>query len=188
MRWAAIVLALLLAGNAFAHGGEDHGDGAAATPAAAVEAGPRATATSEDFELVALTQGDKLLIYLDRFATNEPVAGATIEIESGAFKAVAAAVAPGVYSVAGDAFETPGRHALTVTIETDAKSGAVSDLLSATLDVAAPKTAAPEGNSPLTLAGLSPTTLAFGVAVVLLAIGAIAWRRRARARAEGSTR
>ena len=76
MRWAAIVLALLLAGNAFAHGGEDHGDGAAATPAAAVEAGPRATAASEDFELVALTQGDKLLIYLDRFATNEPVAGA----------------------------------------------------------------------------------------------------------------
>jgi hypothetical protein len=188
MRWAAIVLALLLAGNAFAHGGEDHGDGAAATPAAAVEAGPRATAASEDFEFVALTQGDKLLIYLDRFATNEPVAGATIEIESGAFKAVAAAVAPGVYSVPGDAFEAPGRHALTVTIETDAKSGGVSDLLSATLDVAAPKTAAPEGNSPLTLAGFSPTTLAFGVAVVLLAIGAIAWRRRARAGTEGSTR
>lgn len=175
---------LAIASAARAHEGHDHGP----EPAVKTDASPRGHASSAQFEVVAIAKAGDLVIYLDRFATNEPVAGATIEIESGAFKAVAAAVAPGVFSVPGDAFEAPGRHALTITIETDAKSGGVSDLLSATLDVAAPKTAAPEGNSPLTLAGFSPTTLAFGVAVALLAIGAIAWRRRAQARAEGSTR
>ena len=188
MRWAALLLLLpLLTGNVFAHGGEDHGD-AAAAPVIASEAGPRASAASEDFELVAVAQGGELLIYLDRFATNEPVAGAEIEIESGAFKAVAHAVAPGVYTVAGDAFETPGRHPLTITIETDAKSGGVSDLLGATLDVAAPVDPAP-ASRPAGLAGLSPTTLALlaAAAVVLLAVGASVLRRRRPLRDKGPT-
>lgn len=190
MRWAALLLLLpLLTGNALAHGGEDHGD-AAAAPALASETGPRAAAASEDFELVAVAQGGQLLIYLDRFATNEPVAGAEIEIESGAFKAVATAVAPGVYTVAGDAFKTPGRHQLTITIETDAKSGGVSDLLGATLEVAPQATAdaAPASRSA-GIAGLGPTTLALlaVAAVVLLAVGASVLRRRRPLRDQGPT-
>lgn len=180
MRWAALLFLMpLLTGNAFAHGGEEHDE--AAAPGVAVEAGPHASAASEDFEFVAVAQGGQLLIYLDRFATNEPVAGAAIEIESGAFKAVANAVAPGVYTVAGDAFKTPGRHPLTITIETDAKSGGVSDLLSATLEVAPLATADAAPAKPWPgIAGLGPATLALlaAAAVVLLTVGASVLRRR----------
>ena len=182
MRWAALLFLMpLLTGNAFAHGGEEHDE--AAAPGVAVEAGPHASAASEDFEFVAVAQGGQLLIYLDRFATNEPVAGAAIEIESGAFKAVANAVAPGVYTVAGDAFKTPGRHPLTITIETDAKSGGDSDLLSATLEVAPQAAdAAPAKPWPgiAGIAGLGPATLALlaAAAVVLLTVGASVLRRR----------
>lgn len=195
VRWLALGLAasLQLAGNAFAHGGEDHGD-AAAPPPATIDAAPRATAASDEFELVAAPQGDRLLIYLDRFATNEPVAGAKLEIESGAFKAVAQAVAPGVYAVAGNTFiKTPGRHALTITIEAAGPSGAIADLLAATLDVAAPAApAAPPATRATQIAGLGPTALVLLAALVVVAIALLAWRaiaqrRRVRAGVEGAT-
>lgn len=181
MRGFALLLTLWLAsGNALAHGGEDHGD-EAPPPAAAVQAGPRATAASDDFEFVAAPQGERLLVFLDRFATNEPVQGARIEIESGAFKAVATSVSPGVYAVDGSAFKAPGRHALTVTIETDAKAGGVSDLLSATLEVAAPSTnAATRSRSGFGVQGIGGSTLAWLAAGVLALLAAIALWRRAR--------
>jgi hypothetical protein len=174
--FAAIVLATMTLG-ARAHGGEDHGD-EAAPPAVVAEAGPRATAASEDFEFVALAQGGQLLIYLDRFATNEPVANAEVEIESGAFRAVATALGPGVYAVAGDAFKAPGRHPLTVSIQTDTKSGGVSDLLSATLEVAAPATSvAPPTSRWANQAGLVVAALALAATI------AITVRRRMRRKA-----
>lgn len=178
MKRLAMMLALtLLALNARAHGGEDHGN-EAAPPAVVAEAGPRATAASEEFEFVAVPQGGQLLIYLDRFATNAPVANAEVEIESGAFKAVATAIGPGVYAVAGDAFKAPGPHPLTVTIQTDAKSGGVSDLLSATLEVAAPAASVVPPSKPWALeAGLGVAAL------VLVAAIAIAVQRRLRRRA-----
>ena len=181
MKRLATMLALtVLATTTFgahAHGGEDHGD-EAAPPAVVAEAGPRATAASEDFELVALPQGGQLLIYLDRFATNEPVANAEVEIESGAFKAVATVLGPGVYAIAGDAFKSPGRHPLTVTIQTDAKSGGVSDLLSATLEVAEPVANVPPPSSRWTNeAGLGVAALGL---LALLTTIAIAVRRRLR--------
>lgn len=178
MKRAATIIALtVLALSARAHGGEDHGDEAAPPPAVA-EAGPRAIAASEDFELVALPQGGRVLIYLDRFATNEPVANAEVEIESGAFKAVATRLAPGVYAVAGDAFKAPGRHPLTISIQASAPSDAVSDLLSATLDVAPPAAGeAPPARAWPREAGLAATPLALLALITAIAIGV---RRRMR--------
>lgn len=177
MKRLATMLALtVLALTAGAHGGEDHGEETA--PAAVVaEAGPRAIATSEDFELVALPQGGRLLIYLDRFATNEPVVNAEVEIESGTFRAIATTLGPGVYAVAGDAFKAPGRHPLTVTIRTDAKSGGVSDLLSATLEVAPPSVRA----TPAT--GRWANTAGFGAAALaaIALVATIVFTRRRRA-------
>ena len=43
---------------------------------------PRAEAVSEHYELVAIARGGELVIYLDRFATNESVDGASIEVET----------------------------------------------------------------------------------------------------------
>jgi cobalt-zinc-cadmium efflux system membrane fusion protein len=77
--FAGVLLASLLADNARAHEGHDHGPPAAAAPASVTA---RGEAVSERFELVAVAQGTELIIYLDRFASNEPAAGATIEVET----------------------------------------------------------------------------------------------------------
>ena len=73
-----LCVALLFAANAVAHEGHDHGDDAPQVSAAL----PRGTASSDHFELVAILRGPSLAIYLDRFATNEPVESAKVEVET----------------------------------------------------------------------------------------------------------
>ncbi len=131
-------VSLTLVLSALAYGGGDssdgHSHGEAAKPAMTVDVAPRASAQTEEFELVAVLAAGKLTLYLDRFASNEPVADAQIEVESGALKAVAAQIAPGVYSVPGEAFANPGKHPLTISVQ----AGDTADLLTATLDLALP--------------------------------------------------
>ncbi|WP_052162327.1 hypothetical protein [Aquabacterium sp. NJ1] len=132
----ALIVALsltLTSAPAWSHGGEDHGDAPAlSTP---TQQAPRASAQTDSFELVAvLNQGDApqaptLTIYLDKVDTNEPVDQASIDVESGAFKASAKPVAPGVYSVPAAALAKPGRYPLTFTVQ----SADNADLLDATL-------------------------------------------------------
>lgn len=129
----ALIAALLLPLAAWGHGGEDHGDGAAAVVPGDIA--PRAAAQSEDFELTAILAAGRLTLYLDRYADNAPVAGAAIEVESGAFKAVAKEVEPGVYALPGQAFAKPGKYPLTFTIQ----AGDTADLLTAALDLAPPQ-------------------------------------------------
>ena len=62
---------------ASAHEGHDHGE----QPPVSAGALPRGEADSDVFEIVAIVRGENLEIYLDRFATNEPVTGATLEVE-----------------------------------------------------------------------------------------------------------
>lgn len=126
------IAAVFLAPTAWAHGGEEHSHDAA--PAMARDIAPRAFAQTEDFELVAVLADGKLSLYLDRFATNEPVADAEIEVESGAFKAVAAQLAPGVYTLPGEAFASSGKYPLSISVQ----AGDTADLLTATLDIAPP--------------------------------------------------
>ena len=98
---------------------------------------PRVAAISEEFELVGVVSGGNLVVYLDRFATNEPVAGATLELESGAVKAVGtAAPEPGTYALPLGALASPGKHALVFTVAV----GNESDLLSGTLEIPGPPT------------------------------------------------
>lgn len=160
----SVVLACA-AGSAAAHGGEDHGTDAPAALSSPIA--PRAYAQTEDFELVAQLQGTNLIITLDSFATNAPVADAQIEVESGtAFKGQAQQTAPGVYTVKADALATPGKYALSFSVQTDD----AADLLATTLDISAP---------PQTLAhvhnwrewmtwALSGVVLAAGLALVVV--------------------
>jgi membrane fusion protein, heavy metal efflux system len=63
---------------AHAHGDADHDHG---PPAAAVVGGlPRLAVKSETYELVAILDGERLTIYLDRFEDNVPVTDATIAV------------------------------------------------------------------------------------------------------------
>lgn len=111
---------------------DGHTHGPAETAPIALDA-PRATAHSEDFELVVVPAAGELRLYLDRYDTNAPVTGARVEVESAALRAAAREVEPGVYSVPGEAFIAPGQHPLSVTVETDT----TADLLAATLEIAA---------------------------------------------------
>ncbi|MDI1261116.1 hypothetical protein [Aquabacterium sp.] len=171
--------------SVWAHGGEDH-DEPASAPVQVGQA-PRAVAQTEDFELVAVLTGNAdghaggagattapvLTLYLDRFATNVPVAGATVELESGAFKAVAKQTAPGVYTVSGQAFARPGRYPLTVSV--DSIDGA--DLLDTTLQYDAPVAKADASAHPVWRA---PWAWGLGGALLLSAAGVTWGRRRAR--------
>lgn len=127
-RLVVLCIASLVSFAAWAHGGEDHGD--APAPTLAADIAPRAVAQSEEFELVAILAQGKLTLYLDRYTDNAPVTDAAIDIESGAFKAVAAQLAPGVYAVPGDAFSKAGKFPLTFSVQTRDSA----DLLSATLE------------------------------------------------------
>lgn len=113
---------------AFGHGGEDHS--APPPPLVGQNIAPRAVAATEEFELVAVLEGKKLVLYLDRFASNEPVAKAKVEVEGAGLKGVAGEAATGTY-VLDVAAEIPaGKHPLAIAVE----AGDSADLLSATLD------------------------------------------------------
>ncbi|WMW81687.1 hypothetical protein RF679_05255 [Undibacterium cyanobacteriorum] len=132
----ALVLAML-SPSARAHGNDDHEH--AAPVANQITVAPRASAQSEDFELVAVLQGARLVIYLDQFASNEAVNGAQIEVESkGLFKLLAKESEPGVYvidlsSLGAKMPAAVGKYPLTFTID----AADTSDVLASTLEIAA---------------------------------------------------
>lgn len=80
---AAIAVALSFSiSPAGAHEGHDHGAAPTAASVAAAPAGARAEVVGTAFELVAVAEGASLTLYLDAFATNEPLGGADITVET----------------------------------------------------------------------------------------------------------
>lgn len=140
-RQTLIFTLLLVPVLALAHGDEDHG--AAAKPASVADVAPRAEAQTELFELLATAGNGQLTIYIDRYASNEPVTGAKVEVESGDWKAVAPAAGNGSYRVSAPQFAKPGHYPLLFTVA----AGADSDLIETTLVVA-------EAARPAAAAGL----------------------------------
>lgn len=92
---------------------------------------------SETFELVGRLQGGELSILINRFATNEPVLNAEVEVESGALKASAKFHADmGDYAVDDEPMlkllAASGDHPIIVTVLADKDT----DLLDGILKVA----------------------------------------------------
>ena len=77
----AVALSLIIIAPAGAHEGHDHAAPPAASTPASSQA-PRADAVGTAFELVAVAEGTRLTLYLDAFATNEPLGGADITLET----------------------------------------------------------------------------------------------------------
>lgn len=163
---AFLVPALACAGGDSSDG---HTHGGAVPPEVIADVAPRTSTQSDEFELVAVLAAGKLTLYLDRYADNAPVPDVEVEVESGAFKAVAAQIAPGVYAVPGQAFANPGKHPLTISVQ----AGDTADLLSATLDLAAPQTGVEHAH------GWGEWAVWSASGVLLLAgVGLVAVRRR----------
>ena len=94
---------------------------------------PRAAAATEEFEVVILLEGKKLVVYVDRFASNEPVTQAKVEIEGAGLTGVASETTPGTYVLDVVTILPPAKHPLTISVE----AGDSVDLLTTTLDTSA---------------------------------------------------
>lgn len=173
LRMLCFAMALVVTPLAgWAHGDDDHGD--APTPLPAPTSAPRAEAQTTDFELVVAPQGPSLLLFLDRFASNEPVSDAEVTVQSKDLQATAVKVAPGTYRVTGEPWTRPGTHALTISVQTPE----ASDLLSVTLNMPAPAVETVDktwtgGRTGWLLAG---ATLLLALAAVFVV--AVVWQRR----------
>ena len=117
--------------------GGDSSDGhshATPTPMLTTAIAPRASGASDEFEIVAVLEGKKLVVYLDRFGTNTPVEGAKVEVEGAGLKGLAREINPGTYAIDVATAIPAAKHPLTFAIDT----ADTADLLTATLDISAP--------------------------------------------------
>jgi hypothetical protein len=180
---AVLSAILLMAGGAYAHEGHDHADHAMPSME---EAGTtrRLEAASGPFELVAIAQPGELIIYLDRFATNEPINGAqvTVETPTGSQEAQAK---DGTYRL-----NAPWAREGSVDLIFTVVKGENSEVLSGTLRaVSAQKDMRSSGGwsvlSPAMAEGLKDTLKSGGALIVGLVafvagvLAALAVRRRA---------
>lgn len=112
---------------------------------------PRFEAKSEAFELVATLGGGEFSMLIDRFATNEPVLKAQVEVESGGLKAKAPFHEDiGDYAVADEAMlkllSKPGEHAIVITVIDGNESDLLDAILKVTADQAKATAEAPHGH------------------------------------------
>ena len=179
LRIAAAMLLILMPVLALAHPGHDD------TPEPAPTGGsPRTEAHSDVFEIVAAASAPHAMtLYLDQFATNEPVLGATIEVSEGSGDAVKAEPQEdGTYRLRAPWLGVPGKHELTFTIT----AGDTADLLAATIELppAARPVAAPSSGGRLrALLGESRGPVAMVLAFLLGVATVVALQARGRWRA-----
>jgi cobalt-zinc-cadmium efflux system membrane fusion protein len=145
----AVALGMVFCGAPLqAHEGHDHAEQQAAPVSSSHAA--RAEARSDQFELVAVVRKEELSIYLDRAATNEPVEGAVIEVETPAGPLTATARPGDAYRLAGPWLSKPGQVDLIFTVT----AGDVTEILPLSLTLPETTAAAVEQeSSSLTAAG-----------------------------------
>jgi membrane fusion protein, heavy metal efflux system len=186
--WAmALALTVAMPPLVLAHDGHDHDAPAVGTPATV---NPRAAATGDEFEAVAVFKNGTLLIFVDRFADNSPVTKAVVTVTIGTKDIVAQPASDGTYRVAWPTDARTGRHDLVVGIQ----EGTVSDLLVSTLEL--PVTAPGLTAGPtLTLIEWvrswftgSPLVAALGALLIMALAAAILLRRNPGRRTEISDR
>ena len=128
---AILILLMAALQPAWAGPGHDHGDEPAA---AAGSSSPRITSHSDLFEIVGVVDKGEMTIFLDSYATNEPVKDAKIDIEIGNVKGVAAVQADGSYLFKNDVLGKPGELAVSFTVQ----AGNDTDLLAGDLKIGSP--------------------------------------------------
>jgi hypothetical protein len=161
-----------------------HANGAAMpAPAGGAVLEPRIEAVSPELELLGLVEHGRLTVYVTRYATLEPLAGATLVLEAEGRSLTGKTDAEGVYRFELPWLATPGSYPLLFTVS----AGALSDLLTGSLEIPGPRPGDADAAHPAAghahgvLESVAPIAAA---AAAGLAIGALgAWRlarRRAR--------
>jgi cobalt-zinc-cadmium efflux system membrane fusion protein len=135
------LLACVTTAGVTAH--EGHDLEAAAAPGAS-RSQPRLVTDSETYELVAVLEGQRLVIYLDRFEDNTPVTDAHVAVSINDETTAAEAAADGTYAVASRLFERGGLFELVF----DIKAPEGDDLLIGKLSLPAAGPASAAVNSP----------------------------------------
>ena len=179
-----LLLALLLATGARAHGGEDHGD-AAKPSAGAVATTFSVAALSESFELLLrfepLKKGEDadMRLFVSDYATNAPIKGAKLTVtcpEAANLKFTVSERSPGAYLVEG-VFPANKKYSLAVNIV----AGDKADLmLLAGLEVGKllPVAAAPAAAGPALIGSWKTVLLLFGAFALGIAATVLVMRRR----------
>jgi cobalt-zinc-cadmium efflux system membrane fusion protein len=129
----ALAVTAILCGTiapVFAHEGHDHDEQQQAVSPGAL---PRGDAVSNEFEIVAVARGETLEIYLNRFATNEPVTGASLEAETPTSPVRAEEGADGTYRITAPWLAKSGRTDLVFTVT----AGDIADILPVAIEAAA---------------------------------------------------
>ena len=169
---ALTFLLLTLVPTVWAGGGHDHGEVSAVSTSVST---PRFTAHSDLFEAVGRLYPDELSVTLDRYASNEPVLKAKVEVESGNFKAVATFHDDhGDYSLRSTAFKKPGTYAIVLTVT----AGEQTDLLVGELFVPDPDAQVAHGERAhpwLRWLGY----LGGALLIAVIAIRVVRWRKAA---------
>src|SRR5437867_822509 len=165
-----VIVVVLTAGSVLAHEGHEHEPAPVPTRIT-----PRGEAQSDALELVAVAEGTALAVYLDRFASNEPIGRAEIEVETPAGPVTPSRAEGDVFRVAAPWLGKPGKYDLIFTVTLD---GDV-DVLPVTLEIpdaaaASPGTAMGEQRQAVRLIAASATGFALALAFMAAA------RRRSR--------
>ena len=154
-----------------AHEGHDDAATAPSIPGGNL---PRVEAQSDLFEIVGVVRNGVMTLFLDRYATNEPVVDAKIDIEAGQLKGPAQTNPDGTYTFKHATLIQPGQLPVTFTIT----AGRDSDLLTGDLVIGDPSTASVQANAD---SFWKRWWWAAGGLVVLAGIAIAWWSRRKRA-------
>lgn len=165
-----LLLALLSTSPAMAHGGEDHSHDQPTVMAGWL---PRATASSEQFEVVLVADGDHAQVFLTDANTNEGIGKAQLQVDFGA-------KGPSLTATAGQAgwyrldWQAPavGEHALTVTVITEE----TADVLNLNLTIPAAEAGFEHAHS---WQEFLPQLMWGGAALLLCGVLGWRWRQKA---------